>query len=142
MKKLIIAGLLATMGTQAMAQDIIMRRPIPKPSGQSTPDVTDPPVTSVSCDDPSKSVLVFQSQHWRLDGPLSEPFTDGESCFRERAIICVRTQVYCADSVYSTAYPEPDLDSGQAVFMAAEQILPNSECEAFTGEGILPDTGA
>lgn len=136
MKKLIIFGLLATMGTQAMAQDIIMRRPLPKMSG-AVQSGAQPDSNNVTCDDPANSKIIFEFQEWRVS-PFSNPVPAGESCVREREVRCVRTMVYCASTAVVDDYPNPPAG---AVLMANEQILPDSECETFTGEGFGPYYG-
>lgn len=136
MKKLIIFGLLATMGTQAMAQDIIMRRPLPKMAG-AVEGGANPDAVSTSCDNPEKSVMIFERQDWSYL-PFSEPIPSGQSCVKRANVQCVRTNVYCSSTSMANEYPNPPAG---AVLIAAEQILPDSECETFTGNGFGPYSG-
>lgn len=133
MKKLIIFGLLASMGSQAMAQDIIMRRPLPKMAG-ATESGANPDGVSTSCDDPEKPFMIFEEQRWR-ESPLSDPVPSGQSCVRRSTVQCVRTNVYCSSSMNTDGDTFPTPPAGSVLIAAGDQVVADSECEAFTGWG-------
>ena len=135
MKRYLLTALLAvTVSAPALSQDILMRRPLPRSEGNTRPSDGPQSPTPASCPDDTQEAWRWQG--WsRPENAPSQEVTEGGECRVMQKSQCVRQGVYCAPVGMSPADIRMAANAGTLQMARDSVVLPDSECEAFTGDG-------